>query len=260
MAVSVVASQGFLRFITGESPEAKLLRSRLVFKIIPMLNPDGVIAGNYRCSLMGVDLNRRWDDANKFMYPTIHAAKSMLTRFSAQRKVLLFCDLHGHSRRFNIFIYGCAPPGTPALEAARARLFPHLLFKESPAVFPSQILSRTTVQALAAKSRPTSANALSPTRTQSTPQSPSGLPSAQSVVMELQNGRFSFADCCFEVQDSKRSTGSIVIDADLCGPLEELVACHFRSCSTHCGMGRAGYRQRIHTGGVVLWRRIQRCH
>ena len=26
-----------------------------------MLNPDGVIAGNYRVGLAGVDLNRKWD-------------------------------------------------------------------------------------------------------------------------------------------------------------------------------------------------------
>ena len=25
-----------------------------------MVNPDGVIHGNYRCSLAGCDLNRRW--------------------------------------------------------------------------------------------------------------------------------------------------------------------------------------------------------
>jgi len=36
------------------------LRDNFVFKVIPMLNPDGVIVGNYRCSLSGLDLNRQW--------------------------------------------------------------------------------------------------------------------------------------------------------------------------------------------------------
>ena len=50
--------QGFLDFITGYSQEAIDLRKRIVFKIVPMINPDGVIVGNYRSSLSGNDLNR----------------------------------------------------------------------------------------------------------------------------------------------------------------------------------------------------------
>ena len=53
--------RGVLYFLTDpENEEAKMLRERFVFKVIPMLNPDGVINGNYRCSLAGCDLNRRW--------------------------------------------------------------------------------------------------------------------------------------------------------------------------------------------------------
>lgn len=53
--------RGVLFFITDpQNEEAKILREKFVFKIIPMLNPDGVINGNYRCSLAGCDLNRRW--------------------------------------------------------------------------------------------------------------------------------------------------------------------------------------------------------
>ncbi|CAD7942134.1 unnamed protein product [Amoebophrya sp. A120] len=51
---------GFLNFILSNTPEAQVLRSHFIFKIVPMLNPDGVISGNYRCSLAGVDLNRQW--------------------------------------------------------------------------------------------------------------------------------------------------------------------------------------------------------
>lgn len=50
--------QGFLKFITGNTQEAVELRKRVVFKVVPMTNPDGVIAGNYRTSLSGNDLNR----------------------------------------------------------------------------------------------------------------------------------------------------------------------------------------------------------
>ena len=50
--------KGLLDFLTSAHPDAKLLREMFVFKIVPMLNPDGVIIGNYRCSLAGRDLNR----------------------------------------------------------------------------------------------------------------------------------------------------------------------------------------------------------
>jgi len=50
--------QGFLLFIVSQAPEAVELRKRVVFKVVPMTNPDGVIAGNYRTSLSGNDLNR----------------------------------------------------------------------------------------------------------------------------------------------------------------------------------------------------------
>lgn len=40
-----------------------------------MLNIDGVLNGNYRCNLAGVDLNRQYIDPNKKQHPTILAAK-----------------------------------------------------------------------------------------------------------------------------------------------------------------------------------------
>jgi len=48
-----------LDYLSSECHCAAALRDKFVFKIIPMLNPDGVIVGNYRCSLAGGDLNRQ---------------------------------------------------------------------------------------------------------------------------------------------------------------------------------------------------------
>lgn len=44
-----------------------------VFYIVPMLNPDGVIAGNFRTSYSGKDLNRQFNRLNKFVFPEITA-------------------------------------------------------------------------------------------------------------------------------------------------------------------------------------------
>ena len=44
---------GVIEYLVNDEEKAELLRNTFVFKIIPMLNPDGVITGNYRCSLIG---------------------------------------------------------------------------------------------------------------------------------------------------------------------------------------------------------------
>lgn len=57
---------GLIEFLADPNDkEAALLRENVIFKIVPMLNPDGVINGNYRCSVAGCDLNRRWAKPSK---------------------------------------------------------------------------------------------------------------------------------------------------------------------------------------------------
>lgn len=68
--------KGAIEFLSDENNlEAEILRQNFVFKIVPMLNPDGVINGNYRCSLAGCDLNRRWKAPNKYLHSTIYHTK-----------------------------------------------------------------------------------------------------------------------------------------------------------------------------------------
>lgn len=77
-SVTSFVCQGLLEFLLGNHPIAKTLRDNFVFKIIPMLNPDGVFLGNNRCNLIGQDLNRSWNVATEFSHPTIAATKQML--------------------------------------------------------------------------------------------------------------------------------------------------------------------------------------
>ena len=117
--------KGVIDFLTGDSIEAQALRKLFVFKIIPMLNPDGVINGNYRWSLSGGDLNRRWKTPSRVLHPTIYEAKKLWKEFKQEREVVLFWDLHGHSRNKNIFMYGNTMTNNPT----STRIFPYVMSK-----------------------------------------------------------------------------------------------------------------------------------
>ena len=54
--------KGVIDYLIGPTIGAKILRDNFLIKIVPMMNSDGVINGNSRCSLAGVDLNRSWMD------------------------------------------------------------------------------------------------------------------------------------------------------------------------------------------------------
>ncbi|NWR69721.1 CBPC4 carboxypeptidase, partial [Centropus unirufus] len=101
--------KGTLEFLVSSDPIADLLRKCFIFKIVPMLNPDGVINGNHRCSLSGDDLNRQWLTPNSQFHPTIYHAKGLLYYLrSIGRAPLVICDYHGHSQKKNVFLYGCS--------------------------------------------------------------------------------------------------------------------------------------------------------
>ena len=55
---------GIIRFLLSKDKIADQLRKRLIFKIVPMINADGVTIGNTRCSLIGRDVNRLFGNPN----------------------------------------------------------------------------------------------------------------------------------------------------------------------------------------------------
>ena len=144
--------RGVLQFLTGPSFEAQLLRKNFIFKVIPMLNPDGVVNGNYRCSLTGDDLNRCWLDPSKKLHPTIWHTKAMMKKLQEDREVMMFCDFHGHSRKRNIFVYGCERKerdggfhlGFPSYRIME-KVFPKILSDTAPDLF-SMVESSFKVQ------------------------------------------------------------------------------------------------------------------
>ncbi|XP_076437932.1 cytosolic carboxypeptidase 2-like [Babylonia areolata] len=123
--------RGLLDFLTSPHPSAQELRDRFQFKVVPMINPDGVIVGNYRCSLAARDLNRNYRQPRRPNFPTVHAVKAMMEDLAAKYEIVLYCDLHGHSRKHNVFMYGNNTSSPSTGGGVRSfiseRLFPWLM-------------------------------------------------------------------------------------------------------------------------------------
>ena len=100
--------------------------------MIPCLNPDGVSCGNYRTSLSGVDLNRQWISPHHQLHPTIFFTKKLMENITKERDILLYCDMHGHSKKKNAFIYGCNTAAEGGFNSwTKVRVFPRILAKNT---------------------------------------------------------------------------------------------------------------------------------
>ncbi|XP_020296791.1 cytosolic carboxypeptidase 1-like isoform X2 [Pseudomyrmex gracilis] len=133
---------GTMQALLSDSPYASSLRDDYVFKIIPMLNIEGVVNGCNRYGLTNEDLNRRWSNPNQVYHPVIYHTKGLMEYCARvlQRPPHVFVDYHGHSRRKNVFLFGCSRSGSWSA-ADRTKLdlpmqylmLPHLMQKISPA-------------------------------------------------------------------------------------------------------------------------------
>lgn len=80
---------GILEYLLSNNPKAKFLRNNVLFKIVPMVNPDGVFSGYYRTNSAGYDLNRSYYE------PTVQTPETQLIR-------QLYLDLVGPERPENM--------------------------------------------------------------------------------------------------------------------------------------------------------------
>lgn len=95
---------GFLKFLVSDDPRAEALRENFVFKVVPMLNPDGVFRGHYRTDTRGINLNRFYTSPSIVDHPTVYAVKEIFNAFKEQ--IYIYIDLHGHATKKGCFVYG----------------------------------------------------------------------------------------------------------------------------------------------------------
>jgi len=141
---------GLIAFLLQpRNPYAKALRSAFVFKIMPMLNPDGVARGHFRLDQFGVNLNRLYGQPSPRVQPSIFAAKSVLRQMAtlcapvavpaagratrvlnhSGNGLFMYFDLHAFSAKQGCYLLG---NHLPPHKLARSLTFAHLVQLYAP--------------------------------------------------------------------------------------------------------------------------------
>jgi predicted deacylase len=92
----VTGSRALMRFVdrlTSESALARAFRADTLVLVVPLVNPDGVVQGQWRGNANGKDLNRDW---GTFTQPETRAVRTMLRRKveDAGRHLVFAIDFH----------------------------------------------------------------------------------------------------------------------------------------------------------------------
>ena len=90
-SVSNYVTEGMLRYLFSRDCSRKILR-RYVFKIIPIVDVNGVFSGQTGRMSLPVDFNRDWADC---MRPEIRAIKEKIIETAAEYHYFMFWDIHG---------------------------------------------------------------------------------------------------------------------------------------------------------------------
>lgn len=111
---------GLIECLLSQNESAVFLRRHLTLFIVPMLNPDGVFLGNYRCTSLGFDLNRHWHHPDFTRHPTICALKFLLRKLDVSNRLDFYLDLHGHTNSTDAFMYcNQSEPTLPPLSSIK---------------------------------------------------------------------------------------------------------------------------------------------
>ncbi|KAK8892202.1 hypothetical protein M9Y10_029425 [Tritrichomonas musculus] len=98
---------GFIEFLFSKQPSAEYLLNHFIFKIIPMVNIDGVIDGYHHIGLDGENLNHVWGNPDSRKHPVIYHIKSLMNDVNKGAGIAAFIDFHGTSSEHGTFLYGC---------------------------------------------------------------------------------------------------------------------------------------------------------
>jgi murein tripeptide amidase MpaA len=125
--------EGLLRWLLGQDPDASRLASRCVLYLVPFMNPDGVLDGNYLTNSAGVNLNRQWPSPDSASAPSVLAVSNLMhAYFDAGGSAEIFVDIHSRAISRSNFLFFNGPDVTSPERAAEIQSFAEVLNRINP--------------------------------------------------------------------------------------------------------------------------------
>ena len=90
------------------NPLTFLLLSNFIFKIIPIINVDGVSNGHFRLDTTGINLNRCYINPSNINDPEIYAIKSLFMFYCKEYSIRYYFDLHADMNVKGVYTFGNA--------------------------------------------------------------------------------------------------------------------------------------------------------
>jgi murein tripeptide amidase MpaA len=122
--------EGALEMLTDPAdPNARALRQKCRFHIVPNMNPDGSRMGHLRSNYAGVNLNREWANPTDERSPEVKAVLAAMDETGVDWAM----DVHGDEAIPAVFLAGFE--GIPHIREGQMEAydaFQHLLAKNSP--------------------------------------------------------------------------------------------------------------------------------
>lgn len=84
----------------------EVLLHMFIFRIVPIMNPDGVENGHYRLDNHLQNLNRFYGYSNPQKTPSVAAVEAIINGLREKDRLFMFIDVHGHNSPKPAFLFG----------------------------------------------------------------------------------------------------------------------------------------------------------
>ena len=86
--------EGLVRFLISDAPDAQAARERFIWHVVPMVNPDGVAADNYRTTPQGQNLEVMWHGSSSAAAEVALLQAKILSLLPEAEPFVLALNLH----------------------------------------------------------------------------------------------------------------------------------------------------------------------